>query len=180
METAREGLRILERVQRDGAHEVDRQFRELSMTRVRSAHHLAFAILGDNVEAEDACQDAFTSAWRQRASLRDPDRFDAWFSRILLNVCRDRLRRRSRAPVLVDPEERASSADLTQGALDRDLLGRALAGLDPDLRIVVVLRFWLDLPVDDIAERLAIPSGTVKSRLNRSMRQLRDALEAIR
>jgi RNA polymerase sigma-70 factor (ECF subfamily) len=59
------------------------------------------------------------------------------------------------------------------------VLGRALASLDPDRRIIVILRFWTDLSVDDVAERLGIPAGTVKSRLHSSMRQLRAALEEL-
>ena len=179
MEKAREGFATLERLERNPTERLDRQFRELSMAHVRAAHRLAFGILGDNLEAEDACQDALTSAWRRRASLRDVDRFEAWFSRILVNVCRDRLRRRARTPMIVDQLDRPASGDLNERTLDRDFLGQALAALDPDLRIVVVLRYWLDLTVEDIADRLAIPSGTVKSRLNRSMGELRAALEAL-
>jgi RNA polymerase sigma-70 factor (ECF subfamily) len=70
-------------------------------------------------------------------------------------------------------------ADPERAALDRDALGRALSALDPDMRIVVILRFWMDLTVDDIAERLGIPAGTVKSRLHSSMRQLRPAVEEL-
>ncbi len=154
-------------------------FRRLSARQVQSAYRLAFAILGDDLEAEDAAQDAFTSAWRQRATLRDPGRFEAWFGRILVNVCRDRLRQRARLRRLPSPMVEEPHVDPAQATLDRDMLGRALASLDPDFRIVVILRFWTDLPVDDIAERLGIPAGTVKSRLHSSMRQLRAALEAL-
>lgn len=154
-------------------------FRRLSARHVQSAYRLAFAILGDGLEAEDAAQDAFTSAWRQRATLRDPDRFEAWFGRILVNVCRDRLRKRARIRRLAGAMEEERHVDPAQATLDRDVLGRALASLDPDFRIVVILRFWTDLPVDGIAERLGIPAGTVKSRLHSSMRQLRAALEEL-
>jgi RNA polymerase sigma-70 factor (ECF subfamily) len=124
-------------------------------------------------------RDAFTAAWRQRASLRDLDKFEAWFSRILINTCRDRLRRRTRARHIVNAAAPEPVADPARAALDRDVLGRALAALAPDLRIVVVLRYWMDLTVDDIAERLGIPAGTVKSRLHSSMRQLRSAVEEL-
>jgi RNA polymerase sigma-70 factor (ECF subfamily) len=63
--------------------------------------------------------------------------------------------------------------------LERDELYAAVAELEPDQRIVVMLRFWLDLTVDDIADRLGVPPGTVKSRLHRSMVRLRAALEAL-
>ena len=70
--------------------------------------------------------------------------------------------------------------DPAEAAADRDALDQALDALDPDRRIVVVLRFWMDFSVDDIADRLGIPAGTVKSRLHSSMRQLRVALEEAR
>ena len=173
------GIRTLEPDAKTLAQDSVEAFRRLSARQVQSAHRLAFAILGDDLEAEDAAQDAFTSAWRQRATLRDPDRFEAWFGRILVNVCRDRLRRRARVRRLPSAMDGGRQVDPAQAALERDVLGRALASLDPDFRIVVILRFWIDLSVDDIAERLAIPAGTVKSRLHSSMRQLRAALEAL-
>jgi len=174
-----EGMRALEPVTGIGEQDSGEAFRRLSARQVQSAYRLAFAILGDDLEAEDAAQDAFTSAWRQRATLRDPDRFEAWFARILVNVCRDRLRKRARIRRLPATMEEERHVDPAQATLDRDVLGRALAALDPDFRIVVILRFWIDLSVDDIAERLGIPAGTVKSRLHSSMRQLRAALEAL-
>jgi RNA polymerase sigma-70 factor (ECF subfamily) len=73
-----------------------------------------------------------------------------------------------------------SIADGSQSAADRDELGRALEALNPDQRIVVVLRFWADLTVDAIAERLGVPPGTVKSRLHNSLNVLRSALEGPR
>ncbi len=154
-------------------------FRQLSARHVQSAYRLAFAILGDDLDAEDAAQDAFTLAWRQRATLRDPNRYDAWFGRILVNVCRDRLRKRGRLRNLPTSMPAAVPIDPSLAALDRDALGQALKCLDPDRRIVVILRFWLDLPVDGIAERLGIPAGTVKSRLHSSLGQLRAALEEL-
>jgi RNA polymerase sigma factor (sigma-70 family) len=70
-------------------------------------------------------------------------------------------------------------ADHSHDTLERDELYREIARLDPDQRIVVILRFWQDMAVDDIAERLGVSPGTVKSRLHRSMRRLRVALEGI-
>ncbi len=156
-------------------------FRQLSARHVQSAYRLAWAILGDDCDAEDATQDAFTSAWRQRSTLREADRFDAWFGRILINSCRDRLRQRTRTRSLtvVGGEVDGAMPDHSRSTLERDELYRAVAALDPDQRIVVMLRFWLDLTVDDIAERLGVPAGTVKSRLHRSMARLRATLEEL-
>jgi RNA polymerase sigma-70 factor (ECF subfamily) len=173
------GIRLTEPVSGAEDHDAAEVFRQLSSRHIVAAYRLALAILGDQLEAEDASQDAFTSAWRQRASLRDADKFEAWFTRILVNVCRDRLRRKTRARHIVNEMAPEPVADPARAALDRDALGRALSALDPDMRIVVILRFWMDLTVDDIAERLGIPAGTVKSRLHSSMRQLRPAVEEL-
>jgi RNA polymerase sigma-70 factor (ECF subfamily) len=169
--------------------DAEEAFRQLSARNVQSAYRLAWAILGDDSDAEDATQDAFTSAWRQRRTLRDADRFDAWFGRILVNSCRDRLRRRARTrgifgggPHGGDPhggDRTGATPDNAHSLLERDELYSAVAGLDPDQRIVVMLRFWMDLTVDDIADRLGVPSGTVKSRLHRSMARLRATLEGL-
>jgi len=156
-------------------------FAALTRRHLDSAYRLAWAILGDGADADDAIQDAFASAWRARRSLREPERFDAWFGRILVNVCRQRLRQRARSPIrsLSDPVEPAI-ADSSADTSTRDAISRAMARLDPDHRIVVVLRYWADLPVDEIAVRLDLPAGTVKSRLHYALRSMRPRLEDAR
>ena len=150
----------------------------LVLARLGESFRLARAILLDDGEAEDAVQEASLIAWRKHGSLRDPDSFGAWFDRILVNQCRDQLRRRHRAvPIAPPPVGVEPAADLGDTGGDPDL-DRALAALDVDHRIVVVMRYWQDRTVDDIAARVGIPSGTVKSRLHHAMGQLRASLEA--
>jgi RNA polymerase sigma-70 factor (ECF subfamily) len=175
------GVARVDQIARVAAPADGEAFEWLTDAHLDRAYRLAWAILGDDAEAQDATQDAFATAWRSRANLRDPAKVEAWLSRILINGCRDRLRRRGRNRV--QPLEAAPLPhvpDGSQQASARDELDRALAGLDPDHRIVVILRFWADLTVDDIAGRLGVPSGTVKSRLHHSMRALRAALEEAR
>lgn len=111
-------------------------------------------------------------------SLRDPAGFDAWFDRILVNVCRDRLRRRGRIRfvALDDYAHDRATADPFRRFLDGDEVLRALDGLDADHRAVIMLRYWADLTVDDIAARLGWPAGTVKSRLHRALGHIRARL----
>lgn len=134
--------------------------------------------MGGADEAEDATQDALTKAWQSIGSLRDPAGFDAWFDRILVNVCRDRLRRRGRIRFVALDENAHDRpmADPFRRLLDGDQLLSALDGLDADQRAVIVLRFWADLTVDDIADRLGWPAGTVKSRLHRALGHIRARL----
>lgn len=158
----------------------------LMVGQLDASYRLAAVILGDAAEAEDATHDAALAAWRSRALLRDETRFEAWFTRIVVNACRDRLRARARGRVVeidVDPIEAADASAQRvpdQGATfaTRDALGRALRVLEADELIVVVLRFYRDLAIDDIADRLAIPPGTVKSRLHHALLRLRAAVEA--
>jgi len=176
-----EGVRRLEPiVPRAAVGEPADDFAGLTRLEVDRAYRLAWAILGNDEDAQDATQDALTAAWQQRRSLRDAAKLDAWLARILINKCRDRLRTRARSRERLSPIDLValpSVADGTRVSADRDELGRALERLNPDQRIVVVLRFWADLTVEAIAERLDIPPGTVKSRLHNSLKTLRSTLE---
>jgi RNA polymerase sigma-70 factor (ECF subfamily) len=148
----------------------------LVSARVPDAYRLARAILLDDAEAEDAVQEASLAAWRSRGSLRDVTRFEPWFDRILINQCRDQLRRRRRAvPIAAPPIAFEPAGPNPDTGTDADL-GQALDALDADHRIVV--RYWQDRTVDDIADRVGIPAGTVKSRLHHALRSMRASLEA--
>ena len=142
------------------------------------AFRLAGLILGDRVEAEDATQEALYSAWRSAASLRDPDGFGAWFDRILVNACRDRLRRRNRVRWIALEEARESVvvADPFRAIADRDEVLQAMARLSDDERIVVLLHYWDDLTLEGVAARVGWPTGTVKSRLHRALESMRATL----
>lgn len=156
-------------------------FEELVEARLDACYRLATVLLGDRIEAEDATHEAMLRAQRSWASVRDPAAAPAWLDRIVVNECRDRLRRRrvTRAIAAVQSvgTELASPQDAI-GATERAALRDALAMLAPDHRVVVILRYLLDLPVDEIARRTGAPPGTVKSRLHHALRQLRAALDA--
>jgi RNA polymerase sigma-70 factor (ECF subfamily) len=158
------------------------EFSRLADRYLDTAYRLASVILGDPTEAEDAAHDAAVLAWRRFGTLRDPARFEQWFCRIVVNVCRDRLRHRRRHPVVELSSEEDERADLQTSdrsgqLLARDALDRAFVRLEPDHQIVVALRFYRDLTVDEIARRLEIPAGTVKSRLHHALRRLRTEME---
>lgn len=143
------------------------------------AYRMAGLLLANAHEAEDAVQDALAIAWQSFDRLREPEKFGGWFDRIVVNGCRDRLRRRGTVRFIpleadVDPAGR----DPFQAFLERDAILAGLDRLTADERIVVVLRFWADLPLDAIAERLDWPLGTVKSRLHRALGRLRTTLDS--
>jgi RNA polymerase sigma factor, sigma-70 family len=156
------------------------QFLRLADGELDRAYRLAGLILGDQHEAEDATQDALLRAWRAAASVRDPAGFQAWFDRILVNVCRDRLRRRGKIRLIAldDGESGGAGRDPFRTFLDRDEVLRAMASLDEDHRVVIVLHYWADLTLDAVAERVGWPVGTVKSRLHRGLASMRHQLDA--
>ena len=155
-------------------------FEQLVLGQLDRSYRLAAVILGSEIEAEDAVSDAALRAWRSRHRLRDPERFEAWFGRIVVNTCRDRLRSRRRLPVIdVLPsgmDEPTGPGDFRDVVHARDEVERSFEGLSADDRMVLVLRFWADLSVDAIADRLDLPAGTVKSRLHHAMARLRAGL----
>lgn len=159
----------------------DERFTTLVRTELDRAYRLAGLLLGDAAEAEDATQDALVRAWLAWGSLRDPAALRPWFDRILVNICRDRLRRRAKVRFITldDASATVAAADPFRDLLAGDTATRALDTLDPDLRTVVILRYGADLTVDGIAARLDWPTGTVKSRLHRALAQLRAELERI-
>ena len=154
-------------------------FAALADRRLARANRLAAVLLGSELEAQDAVQDAAIAAWERFGDLRDRERFDAWFDRILVNGCWDRLRRRGRVR-LIELEGAAAPAlaDVTGALAEREALRSALAGLPPDQRLTVVLRYYGDLSLEEIAERTGERLGTVKSRLHYGLSALRAAYDA--
>jgi RNA polymerase sigma-70 factor (ECF subfamily) len=135
-------------------------------------------ILRDPELARDAVQEGFIGAWRSLPTLRDPDRFEAWLHRLVFRACIDTLRRRGRRPMEVElmPIDGPVISDMASHIADRDLLDAALRRLRPETRAVMVLHFYLGLPLTDVASALDIPVGTAKSRLNRGLADMRASI----
>ena len=135
-------------------------------------------ILRDPELARDAVQDGLVRAWRNLPSLRDPDRFDAWVHRLTVNACIDIARRRRRRAIEVEITaiHGPVTGDIASLIADRDLLDQALKRLDPEWRALVVLHYYLGMPLPEAASVLGIPLGTAKSRLHRSLSAMRIAM----
>jgi RNA polymerase sigma-70 factor, ECF subfamily len=154
-------------------------FGHLAGAQLDEAYRLATFILGgDQAEAEDAVQDAALRAWQHFADLRDPGRFDAWFTRIVVNSCRDHLHQRRVRPIAVLDPAALETPDLSAAVERTDVLKRAMPELSPEHRIVIALRYLADCSLEEIAARTGVRTGTVKSRLHFALRELRAALEA--
>jgi RNA polymerase sigma-70 factor (ECF subfamily) len=141
---------------------------------------IAFRILRDFDHADDAVQAALLTAWREIRALRDPDLFEPWLHRILTNACYAEARRRRRwsEGIRLLPAESEHGPDEYLTVETRDLLERAFRRLTVEQRAVLVFHHYLGLPLPEVAERLGIPLGTVKSRMHHAKRALRAGLDA--
>lgn len=137
-------------------------------------YNVAVAMLGNRADCLDAMQDTVLAAWRGLAGLREPQYFKTWLTRILINQCKRTLRRRR----LVAPLSNAMSETLSAPAPDEQAqaLRAAVDALPERLRPVIVLYYYEDFAVEDIARALRVPRGTVKSRLSRGRDILRRSM----
>ena len=164
---------LVERAQR-GDHDAFAALARASIARLDTAARL---IVRDHELARDAVQDTLVRCWRDLPTLRDPGAFDGWLHRLLVNACLDLVRRRRRRVMEVElsPLHAPAIGDFSGQVIDRDLLDRALAGLAPEWRAIVVLHHLLEVPLPEVAAILGIPLGTAKSRLHRALGVLRTA-----
>ena len=163
----------------DRARRGDRQaFAELVRASGARLDATARLILRDPDLAQDAVQETLIRAWRSLPGLRDPATFDHWLHSLVAHACIDLARKQRRRVVEVElsPVHFTEALDETGQVADRDLLDRALARLEPEQRAVLVLHFYLDLPLPRVAQLLGIPGGTAKSRLHRSLGVLRSSM----
>ena len=140
---------------------------------------VAYRIVRDVDLANDAVQQTLVAMWCEMPSLRDADRFEAWTYRLVVHFSLAEVRRHQRARVTFSPlteDVPEPREDIGQVAL-RDEIGRAFIGLTPEHRAVIVLHYYVGLPLTEIAVALGVPYGTVGSRLHRATGQMRALLE---
>ena len=130
-------------------------------------YRTALLYLGGEAPAVDAVDEAVYRGFLARKKLREPDRFATWLTRILINVCNDELRRRKRETALEELPETAGEE------FDALPLKTAVERLPRDLRAVVVLRYFSGLTLDETAESLGLPVGTVSTRQRKALSLLR-------
>jgi len=164
--------------------------RQLATRSARAGFRVAYDLLGERAEAEDAVQEALALACRSVERLRDPAAIDAWFRRVVTNVCLRALRRRRLRRVAsqvipgLQPHPIAALADAPaadellarRGAAARLIV--ALEDLPPKQRAALVLRYGQDRSIAEVADMLGVGEGTVKTHLVRGLRRLRAIMEA--
>lgn len=139
---------------------------------------IARRILRDGHAAEDALQDALIRGWRDLRALRDPDRFEAWMHRLLVNACHDQIRRTRRFEVEIPAIgfDRPDASDDFAEVVQRDELERAFLQLPVEHRAVLVMTHYAGMTAVEVGQVLGIPAGTVYSRLHYGTRMMRNAL----
>lgn len=155
----------------------DRAFAEILRPLIEPGFRLALAMLRDRGAAEDAVQDASFTAWRKLATMRDRGRVRPWFLGIVANNCRNARRRKWLTDVSLGvPEEIAVASREEDSLLSADL--RAAVGRLPhDDQLVIVLYFYLDLPLEEVAVVVGASLSATRGRLYRSVNRLRPNVE---
>lgn len=152
-------------------------------THQAEVYRLALSILDDPDEADDATQEVFVAALRSLDSFRGGASLKTWLFSIAINLCRSRYRRnqrRVRLHQILESLFGGEPAHPESEAIHHEAestLWEAVRALDEKHRIPIILRYYHDLPVAEVAEMLGIPVGTVHSRLNHARRRLRAQLK---
>jgi RNA polymerase sigma-70 factor, ECF subfamily len=156
----------------------ERALHDLAASAGRRAYLIAYDLLGDRAEAEEAVQEALARACASIERLREPDAARAWFFRVLVNVCRRWLRRRRLRQALVgwfdsdDRVGRSPEAELDRGR-DLEAVLRGLRHLSYMQRTALLLRYGHGMAVAEVAAVLGVGAETVKTHLGRGLRRLR-------
>lgn len=149
--------------------------------KVEAVYRTARAILGNDADAQDATQDAFVAAWRHLPRLRDLDKFEAWFGRIVVNACRQQLRHRGAVREIAMPvgggERNFAHGGHADATVDAVSFDRAFERLSVDDRSILTLHHADGRGLDEVAAILGIRVGTAKSRLLRARRALERSLD---
>jgi RNA polymerase sigma-70 factor (ECF subfamily) len=179
-------------VSRDAAyadgHPVDVAVEQAVREHSRLVHRVAFAVLRNHHDAEDVTQEVFLRVLRLRRELRGVENPKTWLSRIAFRVALDRRPRRSQLSLddesggatLASVRSTGPGADeLASSSQIQALLGKVIAGLPDDLRHVIQLSTIEELNSAEVAILLGVPEGTVRTRLMRARRVLRETLSPL-
>jgi len=163
---------------RSGDLEAFTQLVQIAFPRLKG---VAYLILRDSDRAEDAVQDALVAAWQDLRALRDPDAWDAWLRRLLVRTCyrfakKDRRRAHVELQAMPDPGNAGPTDTMVA---ERVLVVDELGRLDVEKRSVIVLDYYLDLPIREVAEILDIPYRTAASRLHRGLEIMRASIHGV-
>lgn len=170
-------------------------FNRLVIRYQNKIHNLCYRVIGDYYEAQDMAQEVFMTVHKSLETFRGDSLFSTWIYRVTVNHCKNRIkflaRRRYYQSTSMDQpqqtedgemytelsDEEPDPEDVLQSRQAQELVQEAIEGLDPDHRVVIVLRDIQELSYEEIAEILDIKVGTVKSRIHRARHDLKRKLE---
>ena len=141
------------------------------------AFRLANGMLRNRDDAQDAVQEAAAKAWRKRSSFRAGSDPKPWFLAIVANECKMHRRRRSWLPLDQPNSSQPAAPAVSIEAEEVDQLRAALARLDRKTRLVLVLRFYLDLSHEEVGRTLGISTGAARVRVHRALEKLRPEIQ---
>lgn len=150
----------------------DHAFYELITMNKEKLYKIAFSYLRDETDSLEAIQEVTYRAYTKLNKLKEPKFFSTWLIKILINYCTDELKRRKRT--VFKPVE-----DHPTNELDKDArydLEQAVDQLDTKYKTVIILKYYQDLTITDIAAILERPEGTIKTWLNKALKELRKGL----
>ncbi|KAA9004024.1 sigma-70 family RNA polymerase sigma factor [Paenibacillus spiritus] len=167
-------MESLIQIQAPSLSEEEEFFRQVGEHR-RTLYGIAYSYLRSESDALEMLQEATCRAWIKRGSLREAERMGPWLIRIVINCCNDELKRRkrSRSAGYRSPAENGVAEMSSDARLDME---RALEGISPKYRQVLVLKYYRDMTVAEIAAVLEKPEGTVKTWLNKGLAGMRRRL----
>jgi len=150
----------------------DRPFADLVTPLIPAAQRLAYGMLQNTHDCEDAVQEATFKAWRAFPRLREGSNLRAWFLTIVANECRQRRRNRwwSILKLGTTPIEDSTPSGSDEAAMD---LRRAVNRLPAEMKLAIVLRYYLDLPFDEVGRVFGVSSNAAKARVHRALVRLR-------
>ena len=138
-------------------------------------YYTALGIVRSGWDALDICQDTFLKVFSSLDTLNDTSKFRTWINRILVNKCYDFLRKNKRVTLMDSVEYEGFFENPKEEYID---LLKALSQLKEEMRVVITLRYFQDLPIKEIAAVVGCPEGTVKSRLNYGLKELRKIMKS--
>lgn len=147
-------------------------FSELIRLHQKDLYRVALAMMKNDNDALDCIQETILNAYKNLKGLTQDEYFKTWLLRILINKCNDSLKKKEKLVSWTVPQPEEQHHD---DATRLDVIN-AISHLEKDLKVIVVLYYYEDMSVTDIADSLRIPQGTVKSRLSRAREQLRELL----
>src|SRR6266700_645227 len=151
----------------------DATFADLLRPLIDPGFRLALAMLHDAQAAEDAVQEASLTAWRKVGRMRDQGRLRPWFLGVVANKCRNARRQKWSSGVSMGVPEELTIVSGEDSALRNADLRQAVARLPREDKLIVVLYFYLDLPLEEVAIAVGNSLSATRSRLYRSIKRLR-------